>query len=51
MSALNGVDVEYIDGVTGNQVPDRALPPPASHDILLSGNIGSWRGHLNAIRA
>jgi hypothetical protein len=51
MSTLNGLELEYIDGKTGNEVADKALPPPASHISQLSGNLGSWRGHLNAIRA
>lgn len=51
MSSLNGLDLEYIEGKTGYEVLDKALPPPATHSNLLSGNLGSWRGHLNAIRA
>ncbi|CRG83899.1 hypothetical protein PISL3812_01255 [Talaromyces islandicus] len=51
MSSLNGLELEYIAGNTGSDVPDKALPPPATHINQLPGNIGSWRAHLDAIRA
>ena len=37
-------------GVDGKAVPDSALPYPALHDTMNSANIGSWRGHLNALQ-
>lgn len=51
MSALTGIKLDWIDGVDGETVPDKALPQPASHDTIKSANIGSWRAHLNAIQA
>ncbi|RAO69507.1 uncharacterized protein BHQ10_005519 [Talaromyces amestolkiae] len=51
MSSMTDLKLDYIEGVLGSDVMDRALPPPASHTSQRSGNIGSWRSHLNAIRA
>jgi hypothetical protein len=51
MSALTGIKLDWIDGVVGDAVPDKALPPPASHEKIPPANIGSWRAHLNALQA
>ncbi|KAF5016416.1 hypothetical protein F66182_11908, partial [Fusarium sp. NRRL 66182] len=51
MSSMTDLKLDYIEGVVGSEVKDKALPPPASHTTQRSGNIGSWRSHLNAIRA
>jgi len=51
MSSLTNITLEFIDGVEGDSVLDKALPYPASHESIYSANIGSWRGHMNAIRA
>lgn len=50
MSKLTGIQLEWLDGVDGKAVPDSALPYPALHDTMNSANIGSWRGHLNALQ-
>ena len=49
-SKLTGIQLEWIDGVDGKVVPDSALPYPALHDTMNAANIGSWRGHLNALQ-
>lgn len=50
MSKLTGIQLKWVDGVDGKAVPDSALPYPALHDTMNSANIGSWRGHLNALQ-
>jgi hypothetical protein len=65
---LTGFNIDWIDGVMGEDIPNNALPPVRSleHDyaphtyrfgnqgmdrgILPEPNIGSWRGHMNAVR-
>ena len=50
MSKLTGIQLEWIDGVDGKAVPDSALPYPALRETMNTANIGSWRGHLNALQ-
>ncbi|KAK6953170.1 hypothetical protein Daesc_005470 [Daldinia eschscholtzii] len=49
-SKLTGFGVEWVDGVKGETVPDKALPFGADRKKLWETNLGSWRGHMNAIR-
>ncbi|KAI3336318.1 glycosyltransferase family 25 protein [Xylariaceae sp. AK1471] len=49
-SALTGFHIEFIGGVKGESVPDNALPLGVDRQVLMEGNLGSWRGHMNAIR-
>lgn len=49
-SSLTGFDVEWIDGVRGESIPDKAVPFGVDRKILMETNLGSWRGHMNAIR-
>ncbi|KAI3328203.1 hypothetical protein F4824DRAFT_484378 [Ustulina deusta] len=49
-SALTGFHVEFLDGVKGESVPDRAVPFGVDRNALMETNLGSWRGHMNAIR-
>lgn len=48
-SIINDIKVEWINGVEGKDVLEKALPPPAKMDDISAGNIGSWRAHLNAL--
>ncbi|EFR03130.1 hypothetical protein MGYG_06124 [Nannizzia gypsea CBS 118893] len=50
MAALSGIKLHWIDGIMGETVLDRALPPPASHKTMKNANIGSWRAHINALQ-
>ncbi|KAI1371889.1 glycosyltransferase family 25 protein [Hypoxylon crocopeplum] len=50
-SSLTGFDVEWIDGVKGEAVPDKAVPFGADRNKLWETNLGSWRGHMNAVRS
>ena len=50
-AALSNIDLEFIDAVRGEEVLDKALPPlPPGRHRMADANVGSWRGHMNAIR-
>ncbi|KAJ8126256.1 hypothetical protein O1611_g7380 [Lasiodiplodia mahajangana] len=49
-SALTGFNVEFIDGVKGESISDKAVPAGVDRHALMETNLGSWRGHMNAIR-
>lgn len=49
-SALTGFHVDWVDGVRGETIPDKALPIGIDRLQLMETNLGSWRGHMNAIR-
>ncbi|KAI0427219.1 hypothetical protein F5Y09DRAFT_316946 [Xylaria sp. FL1042] len=49
-SAITGFHVEFVDGVRGELIPDQAVPPGVDRNALMETNLGSWRGHMNAIR-
>ncbi|TEA19046.1 Procollagen galactosyltransferase 1 [Colletotrichum sidae] len=48
-AALTNMDIEFVDGVPGKDVHDKAIPKTSDHDRLDDGAIGCWRGHMNAI--
>jgi len=48
--ALTGFHVEFIDGVKGESIPDKVVPAQIDRKALMEANLGSWRGHMNAIR-
>lgn len=47
-AALSNIEFEFIDAVHGENVLDKALPPGDGRGIG-EANLGSWRGHMNAI--
>lgn len=49
-SAATGFHVEFVDGVKGEMIPDKAVPFGVDRTTLWDSNLGSWRGHMNAIR-
>jgi hypothetical protein len=49
-AALSDVQVEFIDGVLGKDVADKAVLTSPGHERLSDASIGSWRAHLNAAR-
>ncbi|KAH6635969.1 hypothetical protein F5144DRAFT_591275 [Chaetomium tenue] len=49
-AALSNMDIEFIDGVAGADVPDKAIPMNKGQERLRDASIGSWRAHMNAIR-
>lgn len=49
-AALSNIEIEFIDGLQGETVPDKAIPAGPEYTRLPEPVIGSWRGHLNAIQ-
>jgi GR25 family glycosyltransferase involved in LPS biosynthesis len=49
-SALTGFHVDFVDGVKGESIPDKAVPLGIDRHALMETNLGSWRGHMNAVR-
>ncbi|KAI1124004.1 hypothetical protein F5Y10DRAFT_250650 [Nemania abortiva] len=49
-AALSGIELEFIDGVDGAAIPEKALPHTSKQDLLSGPGLGAWRGHLNAIQ-
>jgi hypothetical protein len=50
-AALGSVEIEFIDGVLGNIVGEKAIPVgPESHERLLDALVGYWQAHMNAIQ-
>ncbi|KAL9117819.1 MAG: hypothetical protein Q9187_005640 [Circinaria calcarea] len=47
-SAVSNIKIEFVNGVQGGAVPEKALPP-GEHKGLTPSTIGSWRAHLNAV--
>jgi hypothetical protein len=50
ISSLTGFNINWIDGVRGESVVDNALPFGVDRVQLWENNVGSWRGHMNAVR-
>lgn len=48
-ASLSDLKLSWIDGVSGVDVDEKALPP-GDRIALSIGGRGSWRGHMNAIR-
>ncbi|POS79976.1 hypothetical protein DHEL01_v201618 [Diaporthe helianthi] len=49
-AALTGFHVDFVDGVRGESIPDKAVPFGIDRHALMEANLGSWRGHMNAVR-
>ncbi|OIW26394.1 hypothetical protein CONLIGDRAFT_662915 [Coniochaeta ligniaria NRRL 30616] len=49
-SALTGFRVDWISGVRGESIPDKAVPLGVDRKKLMETNLGSWRGHMDAVR-
>ncbi|KAH8813116.1 hypothetical protein F5884DRAFT_673012 [Xylogone sp. PMI_703] len=49
-SSLTGIHVEFIDGSNGSSISMKALPPGMDPKRLSTASIGSWRGHMDAVR-
>ena len=45
-SSLTGFKIDWIEGVKGESVPDKALPFGVDRVALWENNVGSWRGHM-----
>ncbi|KAI9830031.1 MAG: hypothetical protein M1819_005861 [Sarea resinae] len=51
ISGLTNIHLDWIDGIWGKDIPDKALPLGANRELMGNGNLGSWRAHMNAIQA
>lgn len=49
-AALTGFHVNWVDGVKADTVVDKAVPFGIDRHGGFGSNLGSWRGHMNAIR-
>jgi hypothetical protein len=49
-SVTSGIELDWIDGVEGKDVAEKALPPPVKIADVGLGNVGSWRAQLNALK-
>ncbi|KAH9865518.1 hypothetical protein J1614_009103 [Plenodomus biglobosus] len=49
-AALSNIRLEFVDGVTGDSIHQKAYPPPDGNIKLLPGIRGSWRTHMNALQ-
>ncbi|KJZ74895.1 hypothetical protein HIM_05804 [Hirsutella minnesotensis 3608] len=49
-ASLTNIDVEFVDGVTDANIPEKAVPKAQSGEHIRGPGLGSWRGHLNAIQ-
>lgn len=49
-SAATGFHVEFVDGIKGDAIPDKAVPFGIDRKEYWESNLGSWRGHMDAIR-
>ncbi|KAL7945255.1 glycosyltransferase family 25 protein [Trichoderma barbatum] len=50
MASLSGFDIEWVDGVKPSSIPNKALPYGIDPTAIQDNFLGSWRGHMNAIR-
>ncbi|MCJ1419416.1 hypothetical protein MMC32_005771 [Xylographa parallela] len=49
-ASLCNISLTWVDGVKGEMVESKVLPPPSSVEKLGTGNVGSWRAHMNAMQ-
>lgn len=49
-AALSNMELDFVDGVNGKEVPDKAIPKTYKYERPPDAVVGSWRAHMNAIR-
>ncbi|KAK7422149.1 hypothetical protein QQZ08_009617 [Neonectria magnoliae] len=49
-TALSDITFEFIDGVPGATISDKALPKESVHKKISDGALGCWRAHMNALQ-
>lgn len=49
-AAVSDIEIEFIDGVRGDDVLNNAIPNAHKTTRPGSGTLGSWRAHMNAIQ-
>ncbi|MCJ1394603.1 hypothetical protein MMC18_007483 [Xylographa bjoerkii] len=49
-ASLCNISLSWVNGVKGEMVEPKVLPPLSSVEELGTGNVGSWRAHMNAMQ-
>lgn len=49
-AALSNLRIEFIDGPMGDNISEKAVPTGEDGKHLLAGELGCWRGHINALQ-
>lgn len=49
-AALSNIEIEFIDGVSGADVPTNAITMGKGQERIPDASVGSWRAHMNAIQ-
>lgn len=49
-AGLTGIKIEFIDGISGSDIAEKAIPLPQEGKAIEGGGLGAWRAHINAIR-
>lgn len=50
MAALSGIHVDWVDGVEASSISEKAVPFGIDLNKTRDNFLGSWRGHMDAIR-
>ena len=50
-ATLSNFEIEFVDGVRGETVPDKVIPPGLGRGRFNDGEIGCWRAHANVLQA
>jgi len=50
-AATLGLQIEWIEGVLGDEIANKSLPPKMEDANLSSGVKGCWRAHMDAYHA
>ncbi|TAQ89233.1 hypothetical protein B7494_g2461 [Chlorociboria aeruginascens] len=48
-AALSNINVDFIDGVKGEDMNEKAMPPGDKWKEMSKSQLGSWRAHINAL--
>ena len=49
-SSLSGFHIDFVDGVKGESIVEKAYPPGGYEKKEKKGGIGAWRAHMNTLR-
>ncbi|KAI2472710.1 hypothetical protein F4781DRAFT_444434 [Annulohypoxylon bovei var. microspora] len=49
-AALSDTEIRFVDGVSGKDMPNKAIPTTSQHERMNDASLGSWRAHMNAIQ-
>ncbi len=49
-AALSELTIEFIDGPMGDNISEKAVPVAEDGKHLTGGELGCWRGHINALQ-